>query len=115
MKIKKTLLAGATAATLALAGTSVAVAQENDGSSDLPGVLSSSSEGSSNEDGEGSAEGSLDGIAGSLEDAATEDGILGSVMGEEDETWWDAIGNIGGIASAIAGIVGLISAITALG
>lgn len=103
MKLKKTLLAGATAATVAFAGVGVASAQE--GSTDLPtSSISQSSE-------EGSGEGSSTSeITGSLNDLFEEDGILGSFGGED---WIDGIGNIGDVAGAVAGIIGLIGAILA--
>lgn len=103
MKLKKTLLAGATAATVAFAGVGVASAQE--GSTDLPASsISQSSE-------EGSGEGSSTSeITGSLNDLFEEDGILGSFGGED---WIDGIGNIGDVAGAVAGIIGLIGAILA--
>ncbi|MEY8566137.1 hypothetical protein AALF15_06130 [Corynebacteriaceae bacterium 7-707] len=105
MKLKKSLLAGATAATLALAGTGVATAQ--DGSADLPsGSLTSlSSE-------EGSAEGSADligegGISGSLDDLFGDDGILGSFAPGEGTTWVDGIKGITAVISLIVAAVGL--------
>ncbi|WP_145941209.1 hypothetical protein [Corynebacterium glyciniphilum] len=103
MKLKKTLLAGATAATVAFAGVGVASAQE--GSTDLPtSSISQSSE-------EGSGEGSSTSeISGSLDDLFEEDGILGSFGGED---WIEGIGNIGNVAGAVAGIIGLIGAILA--
>lgn len=104
MKLKKTLLAGATAATVAFAGVGAASAQE--GSTDLPtGSISQSSE-------EGSGEGSSTSeITGSLDGLFEEDGILGSFGG--DGNWVDGIGNIGDVAGAVAGIIGLIGAILA--
>jgi hypothetical protein len=112
MKIKKTLLAGATAATVAFAGVGVASAQE--GSSELPGSLTSlSSEGGSGEGGSlesllgslgegGSSNLELDNILGSL---AGEDSPLGSLADESDP--FSTIRNITAIISLITAAVGL--------
>lgn len=103
MKLKKTLLAGATAATVAFAGVGVASAQE--GSTDLPtSSISQSSE-------EGSGEGSSD-LSGSLDDAFGEDGIFGS-FAPDGGGFLEGIPNIGNIAGAVAAIVGMIGAILA--
>jgi hypothetical protein len=116
MKIKKTLLAGATAAAVAFAGVGVANAAE--GSSELPGSLTSlSSEGGS---GEGSGEGgSLESLLGSLGEGGSSDlqldNILGSLAGEDsplgsladDEDPFGTIRNITAIISLITAAVGL--------
>ncbi|MGP5928431.1 hypothetical protein [Corynebacterium glyciniphilum] len=104
MKLKKTLLAGATAATVAFAGVGVASAQE--GSTDLPtGSISQSSEEGS---GEGSGEGSSTSeITGSLNDLFGDEGILGSFAPGDDTTWIDGIGGITAVISLIVAAVGL--------
>lgn len=113
MKLKKTLLAGTTAATLALAGTGIAAAQDDNadlpGSSEIVSSLGSSNDGTDGED-DGIA-GSLDGIEGSLEDAFGDDGILGSFAPDGD--WIEGIGNIGTVAGGLASVVGLVVAIAA--
>jgi hypothetical protein len=104
MKLKKSLLAGATAATLALAGTGVATAQ--DGSADLPsGSLTSlsSEEGSAEGSADGSSELDLDGVLGSLGD---DEGILGSLVTEAGDPF-QTIKNITAIISLITAAVGL--------
>lgn len=106
MKLKKSLLAGATAATLAFAGTGIATAQ--DGSSELPtGSLTSlsseegSGEGSSTDgSGESGIEGSLDGLVG-------DDGILGSFVTNDEDGIFSAIKNITAVISLIVAAVGL--------
>ncbi|MEJ6549269.1 hypothetical protein PQI66_06925 [Corynebacterium sp. USCH3] len=108
MKLKKSLLAGATAATLAFAGTGIATAQ--DGSSELPtGSLTSlssdgSGEGSSTDgSGEGSSGIDADNILGSLGD---DEGILGSLVTEAGDPF-QTIKNITAIISLITAAVGL--------
>ncbi|MCJ7857842.1 hypothetical protein [Corynebacterium kalidii] len=102
MKIKKTLLAGATAATVAFAGVGVASAQ--DGSSDLPGSLTSLSSDAGT--GEGSGEGSSD-ISGSLDDLFADGGILGSFAPGEGDDWIDGVKGISAVISLIVAAVGL--------
>lgn len=104
MKLKKTLLAGATAATVAFAGVGVASAQE--GSTDLPtGSISQSSETGS---GEGSADGSGEGGIESSLDGLTEDGgVLGSFVTDDQDGIFSAIRNITAVISLIAAAVGL--------
>lgn len=109
MKLKKTLLAGATAATVAFAGVGVASAQ--DGSADLPaGSLTSlsSDEGSgagslTEGSGEGSSDLDTDNILGSLGD---DEGILGSLVTEAGDPF-ETIKNITAIISLITAAVGL--------
>lgn len=100
MKLKKTLLTGATAATVAFAGVGVASAQE--GSTDLPtSSISQSSE-------EGSGEGSSTSeITGSLNDLFGDEGILGSFAPGEGDDWIDGIGGITAVISLIAAAIGL--------
>lgn len=116
MKIKKTLLAGATAATVAFAGVGVASAQ--DGSSELPGSLTSlSSEGGSGEgSGEGGSlesllgslgEGGSSDISGSLDDLFADGGVLGSFAPGEDDDWIDGVKGISAVISLIVAAVGL--------
>lgn len=104
MKLKKTLLAGATAATVAFAGVGVASAQE--GSTDLPtGSISQSSEEGS---GEGSGEGSSTSeITGSLNDLFGDEGILGSFAPGEGGDWIEGIKGITAVISLIVAAVGL--------
>ncbi|MGP9722485.1 hypothetical protein ACT3SZ_00515 [Corynebacterium sp. AOP40-9SA-29] len=124
MKLKKSLLAGATAATLAIAGTGIATAQEGSlptgsfstssetESSDLSSITSSLGDGSSEGSGEGSSEGSLSGssdidIEAFLADIFGDEGILGSFVTGEDGDWANGVSNITTVISLISAAIGL--------
>ncbi|MGJ0182195.1 hypothetical protein [Corynebacterium glyciniphilum] len=105
MKLKKTLLAGATAATVAFAGVGVASAQE--GSTDLPtGSISQSSEEGSTTDGSGEGSSTSE-ITGSLNDLFGDEGILGSFAPGEGGDWIEGIKGITAVISLIVAAVGL--------
>ena len=127
MKLKKSLLAGVTAATLAIAGTGIATAQDGSlpgslstssetESSDLSSITSSLGEGSSDGSSEGSSDfdldailGSLgeDGIGGSLTGLFDDGAILGSFVTGEDGDWTDGVVSITRVISLIVAAVGL--------
>lgn len=115
MKLKKTLLAGATATTLALAGTGIASAQDGEpgtgeptGSSQVLGSLSGSSEDSD----DNGIVGSFEGIGDSLNDLFGEEGALGS-FNPDGGDWWAGLENISTALGAVVGIGTAIAAIIA--